>query len=72
MFSQDDQVECTFLLNVSNELKDVAKGSIIQPLDHIFHTRPMPPDVFRVSVAQVLPGYEDLDPLHQPLEPVAR
>ena len=54
MFSQADTVPCTFLLNVKNELKDVAKGSTVKPLDFIFHTRRMPPGVFRVSVDQVL------------------
>ena len=66
MFSQANEVGCTFLLDVNNELKDVAKGSIVQQLHRMFHTVPMPPGMFRVSVTWVLAGYEDLDPPHQP------
>ena len=42
MFSQANVVGCTFLLDVNNELKDVAKGSIVQPLHRVFHTVHMP------------------------------
>ena len=66
MLSQASEVKCTFLLKVDNELKDVANGSIVNPLNRMLHTVEMGPGEFRVTVARVFPGYEDLDPPHQP------
>ncbi|KAK1613293.1 hypothetical protein QYE76_036966 [Lolium multiflorum] len=57
---------CTFLMKVNDELKDVARGSIIRPLDKKWHTRDMADDVYRVEVDRALPGYEDLFPPNQP------
>ncbi|KAK1645350.1 hypothetical protein QYE76_063155 [Lolium multiflorum] len=57
---------CTFLMRVNDELKDVARGSIIRPLDKKWHTRDMADDVYRVEVDRALPGYEDLFPPNQP------
>jgi hypothetical protein len=34
----------------------------VKPLDRVFHYRPMPNGAFRVSLARVEPGYEDLAP----------
>ena len=66
MLSQDDTTPCTLLLKVSGELMDVAKGSVVKPLDPIFHFNPLPADQFRVSVDSVLPGCEKMDPPSQP------
>ena len=68
MFSQANEVGCTFLLEVNNELQDVAKGSIIQPRSCVFHNLPIPPNMFRIALARVLPGCEYMDPPHQPAE----
>ncbi|KAK1621179.1 hypothetical protein QYE76_026696 [Lolium multiflorum] len=38
---------CTFLMRVNDELKDVARGSILRPLDKKWHTRDMADDVYR-------------------------
>ena len=42
MFSQTPEAGCTLLLNVNNELKDVAKGHIVMPQNKIFHSKDMP------------------------------
>jgi hypothetical protein len=47
---------------VDGELKDVAKGTIIQPNNTIMHHKEMVSEVFKVRLAQVLPGCEDMDP----------
>ena len=67
MFSQAPNTGCTFLLNVDNALKDVAKGSVILPLNRVFHNIDMPYSVHRVRVDRVLPGCEELDPPNQPM-----
>jgi hypothetical protein len=51
---------------VNDEFKDVAKGNILQPKQLLFQNVTMPAGVFRVSMARVLPGYEDLAPPNQP------
>ena len=66
MFSQADEVGCTLLLRVENELRDVATGSIIAPLQRVMHNLPLSPDVFRVHIDRVLSGYDDLYPPSQP------
>ena len=43
---------------MNDELKDVAKGSIVQPANRIFHSKPMAPDMRRVKYSMVLLGYE--------------
>ena len=65
MFSQANKVRCTFLFEVDNELKDVTNASIVQPLQRKFHCMDMRPDVFRVVLAWVFPGCEELDPPYQ-------
>ena len=66
MFSQANEVGCTLLLNVNNELRDVAKGSIVMPTSRVFHGNEMPPHVYRVRVDRPFPGCEDLHPPYQP------
>ena len=56
------------LLRVNGELKDVAKGKIVTPLNRVFHGRPMADDVFRVTISRALPGCGGLDPPSQPAE----
>jgi hypothetical protein len=51
---------------VDGELKDVAKGTIIQPNNTIMHHKEMVSEVFKVRLAQVLPGCENMDPPTQP------
>ena len=68
MFLQADETRCTLLLGVNGELKDVAKGKIVTPLNHIFHGRPMADDVFRVAISRALPGCAGLYPPFQPDE----
>jgi len=53
MFSQADEVGCTLLLQVNNELKDVAKARIVAPLNRVFHTVPMADTMFRVTLDRV-------------------
>ena len=47
-------------------MKDVANRSIVTPLNRMFHTVELGAGDFSVTVARVFPGYEDLDPPHQP------
>jgi hypothetical protein len=47
---------------VDGELKDVAKGTIIQPNSTIMHHKEMVSEVFKVRLARVLLGCEDMDP----------
>ena len=35
----------------------------MEPKEPLFHSRPIPPNVFKVSVASVKPGHENLPPL---------
>jgi hypothetical protein len=51
---------------VNGELKDVAKGTIVQPLGKDLHTVRMRQDIFRVKYDLVLPGYDGLKPPSQP------
>ena len=56
VFSQADDTRCTLLLGVNGELKDVAKGKIVTPLNRIFHGRPMADDMFRVAISRPFIG----------------
>jgi hypothetical protein len=47
---------------MDDELKDVAKGRIIQPNSTIMHHKEMVSEVFKVRLARVLSGCEDMDP----------
>jgi hypothetical protein len=51
---------------VDGELKDVAKGAIIQPTRTIMHHKEMVDAVFKVRLTRVLPGCKDMDPPTQP------
>jgi hypothetical protein len=51
---------------VNGELKDVAKGKIVNPKSQTVHTRPLDPALFKILLTRVLPGYEELDPPVQP------
>ena len=41
----------------------MGKATIMEPKEPLFHSRPIPPDVFKVFVASVKPGHENLAPL---------
>jgi hypothetical protein len=49
---------------LDSKLKDVAKGTIIQPNSTIMHHKEMVDAVFKIRLARVLPGCEDMDPSH--------
>ena len=67
MFSQGTaNVPCTLLHFVGTELVDVAKGRIVQPGNPMLYGNPMPPIVYRVEVARVLPGCDELLPPIRP------
>jgi hypothetical protein len=61
MSPQENKVGCTLLLIINEELHEVAKANIIQPLERNFHGQPMPPNAYRISIVRVLPGYEEVD-----------
>jgi hypothetical protein len=63
--SQED-TPCTLLQVVDGELKDVAKGKILQPQNRMIHSRPMAPEMHRVQISLVISGYERLQPPIQP------
>ena len=54
MSSQADNTPCTLLWNINDQLVDVAKVSILNPLDHMLHNFRMPDNIFRVTVSHVL------------------
>jgi hypothetical protein len=66
MLSQASSVPCVLLHYVDGELKDVAKGLIIEPKKRVSHTVSMDDSLFTVSIARVLPGFESLAPPFQP------
>ena len=60
---QADETPCTILYTIGDRKVDVGKATIMKPKEPLFHSRPIPPDVFKVSVASVKPGHENLPPL---------
>ena len=60
---QADEIPCTILYTISDQKVDVGKATIMEPKEPLFHSRPIPPDVFKVSVASDKPGHENLAPL---------
>jgi hypothetical protein len=42
MFPQENKVGCTLLMILNEELHEVVKANIIQPLERNFHSQPMP------------------------------
>src|SRR4051812_5033262 len=63
--SQEDTL-CILLQVVDGELKDVAKGKILQPENRMMHNRPMAPGVHRVQISLVISGYNRVEPPIQP------
>ena len=60
---QADETPCTILYTIGDQKVDVGKATIMKPKEPLSHSRPIPPDVFKVSVASVKPGHENLAPL---------
>ena len=60
---QADETPCTILYTIDDQKVDVGKATIMEPKEPLFHSRPIPPNVFKVSVASVKPGHENLPPL---------
>ena len=60
IFSQDG-TGCTLLHYVNGELKDVAKGKIVNPGNRMMHSVPMSDDIYRVVLLRTLPGCDDLE-----------
>ena len=63
MSLQADVTPCTILYTIGDQKVDVGKAMIMKPKEPLFHGWPTPPDVFKVSVASVKPGHENLPPL---------
>jgi hypothetical protein len=59
MSSQADS-PCTLLYHMNGALVVVGKGTIMKPKDRLFHSRQIPDDTLRVSMASVKAGYEGL------------
>ena len=59
---QADETLCTRLYTIGDQKVDVGKATIVKPKVSVFHSQPTPPDVFKVSVASVKPGHENLAP----------
>ena len=57
---QADETPCTILYTIGDQKVDVGKVTIMDPKEPLFHSRPIPPDVFKVSVASIKPGHENL------------
>ena len=60
---QADETPCTILYTIGDQKVDVGKATIVKPKEQLFHSRPIPPNVFMVSVASVKPGHKNLAPL---------
>ena len=60
---QADETLCTILYTIGDQKVDVGKATIMKPKEPLFHSRPIPLNVFKVSVASVKPGHENLPPL---------
>lgn len=60
---QADETPCTILYTIGDQKVDVGKAMIMEPKEPLFHSRPIPPNVFKVSVDSVKPGHENLPPL---------
>ena len=60
---QADETPCTIFYTIGEQKVDVGKATIMEPKEPLFHSRPVPPNVFKVSVASVKPGHENLPPL---------
>src|SRR3954464_15121850 len=61
-----EDTPCTLLQVMDGELKDVAKGKILQPQNRMIHNRPMAPNMHRVQISLVISGYERVEPPIQP------
>ena len=57
---QANETPCTILYTISDQKVDVGKATIMEPKEPLFHSRPIPPNVFKVSVSSVKPGHENL------------
>ena len=60
---QADETPCTILYTIGDQKVDVGKATIMEPKEPLFHSRPIPPNVFKVSVASVKLGHENLPPM---------
>ena len=56
------EIPCTILYTIGDQKVDVGKATIMEPKEPLFHSRPIPPNVFKVSVASVKPGHDNLVP----------
>ena len=59
---QADETPCTILYTIGDRKVDVGKATIMKPKEPLFHIRPIPPNDFKVSIASVEPGHENLPP----------
>ena len=59
---QADETPCTILYTIGDQKVDVGMATIMEPKEPLFHSRPIPPNVFKVSMASVKPGHENLVP----------
>ena len=59
---QADETPCTILYTIGDQKVDVGKATIMELKEPLFHSRPIPPNIFKVSVASVKPGHENLAP----------
>ena len=60
---QANEAPCTILYTIGDQKVDVGKATIMESKEPLFHSRPIPPDVFKVSVASVKRGHENLPPV---------
>jgi hypothetical protein len=68
VFLQESSTQCTLILKLDNQFKDMAKGNILMPLSRQYHGNPMRDSMHRVQVAHVLPFCHELDPPNQPAD----
>ena len=59
---QANETPCTILYTIGDQKVDVGKATIMEQKEPLFHSRPIPPNVSKVSVASVKLGHENLPP----------
>ena len=53
-------------VGASGDLKEVAQGTVVQPLSHDMHHTKMSEVVMKVRLTTVVPEFRDIDPTMQP------
>ena len=56
---QADETPCTILYTIGDQKVDVGKAMIMEPKEPLFHSQPIPPNVFKVFRGQCQTGQRE-------------